>query len=82
MAVRSNTLRVAVSEPANAALAQDHVVVSLREHVFRREQQLLDGPRPCRASEHGLLGRTRRLSNEEFCMLRAPIWMMSATSAT
>src|SRR5689334_14947455 len=48
-------------EPADAALAQDHVVVSLRQHVFRREEQLFDGRRHAAFQEHGLLGPARRL---------------------
>ena len=82
MAVRSNTLRVAVSKPR---MPRSHRITSWFPSASRysadssSSSMVADIPRFNRT---GFLARPAALSSEKFCMLRAPIWTMSATSAT
>src|SRR6185295_3145843 len=82
MAVRSNTLRVAVSNPR---MPRSHRItswfLSASTYSAERSSSSMVAAMP-RFRSTAFFARPAALSSEEFCMLRAPIWMMSATSAT
>ena len=82
IAVRSNTLRVDGSKPR---MPRSHRITSRfpsdSTYSAERSSSSIVAAIP-RFNSTGFLARPATLSSEKFCMLRAPIWMMSATSAT
>src|SRR5216110_2798156 len=69
-------------ERPDAALAEDHVgLPPLRTYSAESSHSWIDVAMP-RLSSTGFLASATRLSNEKFWTLRAPIWRMSAYSAT
>ncbi len=61
MALISVVLRVADLEGADAALAQDHPPVAVREHIFGSHQQFLHGGRHAAFDQHRVLALTRHV---------------------
>ncbi len=64
-------------EGANAALAQDDVVVALAHDVLGSHEQLIDGAGHAALEQDRGLGLADLLEQGEFCALRAPICMTS-----
>ena len=71
----SSVLRVYGLEGADAALAEDDVLVAARHDVLGAHQKLLDACwRSPRLSRMGLRIWPSSLSSSKFCILRAPTW--------
>ena len=64
-------------ERADAALAQDHFVISAAHDIFGGQQQFLDGGGLPRFSNTGLRSLPTSRSKLKFCILRAPTCKMS-----
>ena len=73
--------RVAVSK-VRMPRSQSMTWVARAQDVFGRHEQLLDGGGHAALEEDRACRLAHRCSSAKFCMLRAPIWSMSAYSAT
>jgi len=64
-------------EGANAALAQNHVVIAAGMMYSRRQQQLFESGRNAALEQTGFLTLPNSRSRLKFCILRAPTCRMS-----
>ena len=73
----SSVLRVAVLEGADAALAEHRPRVALAR-MYSADRAILDRARHAALEQHRRARLADLASRSKFCMLRAPIWIMSA----